>query len=88
MHLHQLRVHAVLVVLHAVVLPSQTPQWMVWLTMIMAALIGLGAAVGVFIWPKGGVVSVGLVLGTIFGTLIYILFLSGMTGNPEIDLAI
>lgn len=78
----------VILFLHGFVMPFWTPEWMVWITIVMAVLIGVGAAVGVVIWPKGGVISVGIVLGTITGTLVYIMFFSDMTGNPALDLAI
>lgn len=69
----------VLILVHALIMPNSTPQWMVWITIAMAIGIGIGAGFGVFLWPKAGVVSVGMALGSIFGLVIYIIFMSDIS---------
>jgi hypothetical protein len=76
----------VLVLFHALLLPHSTPQWLVWITLLMALGIGAGAGYGVYAWPKAGVVSIGIALGTIFGALIYVMFMSNITGNVALEL--
>ena len=76
----------VLVTVHAFILPNSTPMWMVWISVLMALGIGAGAGYGVYEWPKIGVISIGISLGTIFGLLIYIMFMSNITGNVALEL--
>ena len=78
----------VLVFLHALIMPSSTPQWMVWITLFMSIGIGAGAGYSVYAWPKSGIIYIGLTLGTIFGVLIYLIFMSNITGNLELELGI
>lgn len=47
----------------------------------MAIGIGAGAGYGVYVWPKAGVISIGITLGTITGFIVYVMFLSSITGN-------
>ena len=48
--------------------------------------VGAGFSYGVYNWPKLGLVSIGLVVGAFFGSVIYTIFLSEYTGNSELTL--
>jgi len=77
----------VMLFLFGVVLPDLTPLYIVWICCLMSLMIGAGAGYGVYIQPKAGLVSVGLTLGTIFGSIIYIMFLSPISveQNKSLD---
>jgi len=75
-----------LCVLYGWILPSSTPQYIVWITMGFSLGVGAGLAYGVYNWPKAGIICIGLVVGSFIGSLIYIVFLSNYTGNMKLVL--
>jgi len=66
-----------LVLLYGFILPSTTPQWMVWLSVLLSLAIGGGLGYAAYNWPKIGIFSIGAVVGAFVGTLLYTLFFSG-----------
>jgi hypothetical protein len=74
--------------INGLILPASSPQYIVWITIVMSFFIGLGAGYGVYAWPKAGVISIGASMGALLGTLIYVMFMSGMTGNAEVALGL
>ena len=54
--------------------------------MVMSFCIGGGAGYGVYYWPKTGIVTIGVFIGSGVGSLIYILFFSKLTGNQKLAL--
>lgn len=77
----------VMLFLYGFILPDITPMYVVWITLGMSLMIGAGAGYGVYHWPKAGVVSVGLTLGALFGSIVYILFFSTLTPEQNQSLA-
>ena len=63
-------------VLYGLLMPSSTPQYMVWLSLVFCIGCGAGLAYGVYNWPKLGIVVIGIVVGAFVGSVIYTLFLS------------
>ena len=73
----------IMLFLYGFVLPDITPHFMVWISVLMSMVIAAGAGFGVYLQPKAGVVSIGLVLGALFGSIFYIIFLSNMTDEQN-----
>ena len=73
-------------ILYGIVLPHSTPMYIVWMSLFFCMGVGAGMAYGVYNWPKVGIVTVGLIVGSFFGSLIYTLFLSEFTGNSTLRL--
>ena len=75
-------------------MPTSTPHWMVWVSVVLCFGAGAGLGYGAYNWPKVGVFSIGLTVGAFLGTIIYIIFftefnhataLKEMDKKPEID---
>ena len=69
-----------LVILYGFILPSTTPSWMVWLSIILSLAIGGGLGYAAYNWPKIGIFTIGAVVGAFFGTLLNTIFFSGYAG--------
>lgn len=74
----------ILCVLYGLLMPSSTPQYMVWMSVFFSMGAGAGLGYGVYNWPKAGIISIGLVVGAFIGSLIYTIFLSQYTGNQSL----
>lgn len=59
------------------IMPSITPQVMVWWLILLSIGVGCGNGYGAYHWPKGGIVVVCLYAGTIMGILFYSTFIGG-----------
>lgn len=75
-----------LCVLYGFVLPASTPQYIVWITVFFSMGVGAGLGYGVYNWPKAGIVTLGFVSGSFWGTMVYVIFLSAYTGNQKLVL--
>lgn len=60
--------------LFGAIMPSNTPIWMVWVSIILCFGTGAGLGYGAYNWPKVGVFMIGLTVGAFIGTIIYIIF--------------
>lgn len=58
--------------LYGFVLPHTTPQWLVWLSISMSICVGMGLGYGAYNWPKIGVFTIGAVVGSLIGSLFYV----------------
>ena len=66
-----------LTLLYGLVLPTSTPQWLVWLSVVLCLAIGAGLGYAAYNWPKIGIFCIGSVVGAFVGTLLYAMFFSG-----------
>ena len=72
-----------LTILFYFVLPTTTPQWLVWIAMFACLGIGSGLGYGAYQWPKLGVVVISIFSGFIFGTVFYTVFFSEINDKKK-----
>jgi hypothetical protein len=70
-------------ILFSFVLPTTTPQWLVWIVMFGCLGIGSGLGYGAYQWPKLGVIVISIFTGCIFGTVFYTAFFSDINEIRE-----
>ena len=61
---------AQLTFLYEFLLPTQTPEWTVWLSCYLTFGLGAGLGIGAMKWTKVGVISIGATIGFVLGKLI------------------
>lgn len=56
------------------IMPSSTPDWLIWVCLALCYGAGSGLGYGAYNWPKIGVFSIGSTVGGFIGTIIYTIF--------------
>ena len=77
----------VLTLLFYFVLPTTSPQWLVWIVVFACLGIGAGLGYGAYQWPKLGVIVISIFTGCIFGTVFYTIFFSDIN-DKKLDRSI
>ena len=60
--------------LFGAVMPSSTPQFMVWILILMTVGIATGTGYGAYFWPRAGIVTIFLFNGYLLGVTTYTVF--------------
>lgn len=61
-------------VVFGIIMPTNTPQFFVWIMIVALFILGLGLGYGAYNWPKFGVIIIGFFTGLLLGTIIYTIF--------------
>ena len=88
-------IFVMLMLLFGKVMPTLTPQEIVWWLVILSLGVGCGQAYGAYHWPRGGIFIVCVFTGCLFGIVTYSTFIGGYdfligpetTGLDAIDVA-
>lgn len=74
----------IMIIMFASVYPTNSPMWVVWLTLIVS--IGMGSGVGYAAqkWARIGVLLIGTWIGGLFGALMYSMLFNAFAGNNPI----
>jgi hypothetical protein len=72
-----------LTLLYGLVMPTTTPEWMVWLSVFLCLALGAGLGYAAYNWPKIGIFSIGAVVGAFIGTILYSIFFSGYANHVK-----
>jgi hypothetical protein len=84
----QMTVAAIIMIIMFVgVYPTNSPMWVVWMTLIVSLLIGCGAGYGTQKWARVGVLLIGAWIGGLLGGVVYSLFVNVFVeDNPMLAL--
>lgn len=65
----------ILIIMFALVYPTDSPMWVVWLTLVVSFGIGAGIGYATQRWARFGVLLLGLWIGGLLGAIMYCMFL-------------
>ena len=77
----------IMIVMFILVYPTNSPLWVVSLTLIVSMTIGAGVGYAAQKWARVGVLMIGTWIGGIFGTILYsLIFYMFAEDNPMLAL--
>lgn len=76
----------IVTLLFSFIMPSSTPQYMVWIIMAASLIVGLGLGYGAYHWPKLGIIVISIFAGAVFGTVMYTVFFGDINDKKENEL--
>lgn len=65
-----------MIIMFVLVYPTNSPMWVVWMTLIVSLLIGGGAGYGTQKYARVGVLLLGAWIGGLLGGVVYSLFVN------------
>lgn len=76
-----------MIILYGYCFPKNSPEWSVWLSLIVTLFMGTGPGYGTQKWARSGVLLVGAWIGGLFGALFFTTFVAKYaTENPMLGL--
>lgn len=76
-----------MVILYGYAFPKNSPEWSVWLSLIVTLFMGSGPGYFTQRWARSGVLLIGAWIGGLFGAIFYTAFIAKYaTENPMLAL--
>ena len=73
-----------MVVLYGYALPKNSPEWSVWLSLVITLAMGSGPGYFTQKWARSGVVLIGAWIGGLFGAVFYTAFIAKNTQESPV----
>lgn len=65
----------VMIIMFAAVYPTNSPMWVVWITLVVSLVVGAGVGYGTQRWARAGVLLIGAWIGGLLGGVLYSLII-------------